>query len=207
MVRKSMWLILLVSMVGMGLIASGCAKKNMVKVGVAPEPVVPMNRDVNPGPYVAVQKPQQQNPLPADNAAPVVTPKEESNTKAEERPARMAVKPKVFDLEAFHIQFAFDDYNLSSTSEKNLNRIAAWMKSHPANRIQIQGYTCDIGTDEYNLALGDQRAKNAEKYLEAMGVDRSRLSTISYGKENPRVPNTDESHRAMNRRDDFVMMN
>jgi len=78
------------------------------------------------------------------------------------------------------------------------------MKSNPQIKIQIQGNTCNIGTAEYNLALGEQRAISAKTYLERLGIDGSRLSTISYGLEKPRVPNTDEVNRSQNRRDEFV---
>ncbi len=205
MVKKFMWLVLLVSVIGLGLVANGCAKKDMVKVGVAAEPMTPMN--ANPEGYVAVQKPpQEQNRLPAANV-PQAMPMKEANVQPKEEPANLAPKMEAFDLTGLRVQFAFDDYNLSSKAEDNLNRIAEWMKNNPGKKIQIQGYTCDIGTDEYNLALSDQRAENAEKYLEAMGVEHNRLSRISYGRENPRAPNTDEAHRSMNRRDEFVMMN
>ncbi len=58
-------------------------------------------------------------------------------------------------------------------------------------------------TAEYNLALGGRRVNSAKQFLEGLGVKASRLSTISYGEEKPRVPNADEKHRSMNRRDEF----
>ena len=82
--------------------------------------------------------------------------------------------------------------------------MASWMKNNPDAKVQIQGNTCDIGTAEYNLALGEQRASSAKTYLERLGISGGRLSTISYGLEKPRVPNTDEANRSMNRRDEFV---
>ena len=78
------------------------------------------------------------------------------------------------------------------------------MKNNPDAKIQIQGNTCNIGTAEYNLALGEQRASSAKTYLERLGINGGRLSTISYGLEKPRVPNTDEANRSLNRRDEFV---
>ena len=78
------------------------------------------------------------------------------------------------------------------------------MKNNPDVKVQIQGNTCNIGTSEYNLALGDQRATSAKAYLEKLGISGSRLSTVSYGLERPRVPNTDEANRSLNRRDEFV---
>ncbi len=199
MMKKSMWLILWISMVGLSLIASGCAKRETVKTGVASAPVAPMQKEVNPAPRTMQTPPPQvvQTPQPKPTteakAAPMVRPKEETMP-----------KPKALSLSDLRIGFAFDDYSLSSKAEENLNKIAEWMKNHPGTRIQVQGNTCDIGTDEYNLALGDERAESAEKYLETMGVDSTRLSRISYGREKPRVPNTNEENRSMNRRDEFV---
>jgi peptidoglycan-associated lipoprotein len=125
--------------------------------------------------------------------------------KVEAAPApKVEAAPAPFDLTGMRIQFAFDDYSLAIHSKENLERIAGWMKSNPEVKIQIQGNTCNIGTAEYNLALGEQRAASAKEYLEQMGVDGGRLSTISYGFERPRVPNTDEANRSLNRRDEFV---
>ena len=68
-----------------------------------------------------------------------------------------AAAPAPFDVTGMRIQFAFDDYSLSTRSQENLEKIAGWMKSNPDVKIQIQGNTCNIGTAEYNLALGEQR--------------------------------------------------
>ena len=68
----------------------------------------------------------------------------------------------------------------------------------------LQGNTCDIGTAEYNLALGERRANSTKTYLEGRGVSSSRISTISYGEEQPLFPNADEANRSKNCRDEFV---
>jgi peptidoglycan-associated lipoprotein len=136
-------------------------------------------------------------PTPAPSA-----PKEEAKKEA----APPAAMPAPIDLTAMRIWFAFDDYNLSTHSKENLEKIASWMSKNATARIQIQGNTCDIGTAEYNLALGERRAGSAKKYLEGLGVSADRLSTISYGLERPLVPNTNEENRSKNRRDEFVEM-
>ena len=126
--------------------------------------------------------------------------------KVEAAPApKVEAAPAPFDLTGMRIQFAFDDYSLATHSKENLERVAGWMKSNPEVKIQVQGNTCNIGTAEYNLALGEQRATSAKKYLEELGVDGGRISTISYGFEKPRVSNNDEANRSLNRRDEFVM--
>jgi peptidoglycan-associated lipoprotein len=80
------------------------------------------------------------------------------------------------------------------------------MNRNPKTKIQIEGHTCDIGTAEYNLALGERRATSAKTYLERLGISANRLSTISYGEERPMLPNKDEANRSKNRRDEFVKM-
>ncbi len=170
--------------------ASGCAKKQTVKEdaaskGTAAKPAAPQAQAAKPA---AV--PQQE--AKAAPAAPVV--------KAEPaKPAATLPNPK--DLT---IWFAFDDYSLSPQAKENLEKIASWMSKNQQAKIQIQGNTCNLGTAEYNLALGDRRANSAKKYLEGLGVNSGRLSTISFGLEKPVAPNTDEVNRSRNRRDEFV---
>ena len=196
--KSSFWLIALISVVAVGLVASGCAKKQMMREEMAGKPGMEAKKEGSmPQVPQALEKPREEASKPSEMAPAL---KEESMREA----ATPAEKP--FDLEGSRIQFAFDDYSLSGTSEERLNKIGEWLKKNPDIKIQIQGYTCDIGTDEYNLALGEERAESAEKYLEKMGVDANRLSRISYGKERPRVSNTDEENRSMNRRDEFVML-
>ena len=194
MVKKSsIWLMGLISVVAMGLVASGCAKNQMVREEMAGKPAMEAKKEeAKPQ---AEAKPKEEASMPTQMAPEEVMPKEA---------AKPAQRP--FDLAASRLHFAFDDYSLSTNSEKKLNKVAEWLKKHPDTKVQIQGYTCDIGTEEYNLALGEERAESAEKYLEKMGVDSNRLSRISYGKERPRVPNTDEENRSLNRRDEFVML-
>jgi peptidoglycan-associated lipoprotein len=197
MARKlSVQLMVLVFVAAVALVANGCAKKQMVKEEAAGKGMTAQKEEAKPQAPAVMERPKEEASMPAPKPQEETLPKEA---------AKLAEKP--FDLAASRIQFAFDDYGLSRRSEGRLNRVAEWLKKNPDIKIQIQGYTCDIGTDEYNLALGDERAESAEKYLEKMGVDSSRLSRISYGKERPRVPNTDEENRSMNRRDEFVMAN
>jgi peptidoglycan-associated lipoprotein len=202
MVKKSsLWLIVSVSAVALGLGFSGCSKRQMVKEEIAGKPAMEAKKEeTKPLAPQILEKPKEEASKPAA-MVPAVKLKEETMPNEKAKPAEES-----FDLAGSRIQFAFDDYSLSRKAEDRLNKIGEWLKENPRTRIQIQGYTCDIGTDEYNLALGEERALSAEKYLERMGVDANRLSRISYGKERPRVPNTGEENRALNRRDEFVML-
>ena len=109
-------------------------------------------------------------------------------------------------MDGLRIFFAFDDNSLSTKAKENLEKLGAWMNRNPQGRIQVEGHTCDIGTSEYNLALGERRANSAKRYLEGLGIGPNRIATISYGEERPMVPNKNESSRSQNRRDEFVKM-
>ncbi len=187
-----LWLTLLIGVTAAAFLAAGCSKKTVLKEETAAKPPVVAKQEAPPPKPV-----EQPKAVPPPKAEPVPPPKQEAAPKVEAKPAPL-------DLNALRIQFAFDDYSLSARSKENLEKIAAWMKNNPSAKVQIQGNTCDIGTAEYNLALGDRRAVAAKEYVAALGVEASRLTTISYGEEKPRVPNSDEANRSLNRRDEFV---
>jgi len=190
MVKKSSWwLVILVSIVAVSFLAAGCAKKSVVKEEVAgrPAPAVEAKKVEPPPPPVAPPKVEPPAPPPKVEAAP---PK--------------AVEP--IDLVGLRIQYAFDDYSLSSKAKENLEKLASWMKQADTAKIQVEGHACEIGTNEYNLALGERRANSAKTYLEGLGIGAGRLSTISYGEERPLDPGHTEEARSKNRRAEFVMI-
>jgi peptidoglycan-associated lipoprotein len=98
--------------------------------------------------------------------------------------------------------FAFDKAVLTSEDEEKLQVLAQELKAHPTARIVISGNTDEVGTEEYNLALGQRRAQVARSYLVALGVQESRLETVSYGEERPADTGHDDAARAKNRRDE-----
>lgn len=194
------WLVVLISVVAIGFVASGCSKKQVVKEEVAARPAVEAKKEVAiPQAPKIVEKPKEEAKAAPPAPTPAAPPKE-----AKPEAAKPAPAPAALNLMALTIRFAFDDYSLSPKSKENLEQIASWMSKNPGAKIQIQGNTCDIGTAEYNLALGEQRANSAKRYLEGMGVSAGILSTVSYGLEKPAVPNKNEENRSQNRRDDFV---
>ena len=67
------------------------------------------------------------------------------------------------------IQFAFDDYSLSTKAKENLEKLGAWMSRNSGEKIQIEGHTCDIGTAEYNLALGETAGQQRQKIFGRAG--------------------------------------
>ncbi|MCL2468613.1 MAG: peptidoglycan-associated lipoprotein Pal [Alphaproteobacteria bacterium] len=96
--------------------------------------------------------------------------------------------------------FGFDRYDLSAEARATLDRQAAWLNKYPSVNVTVEGHTDERGTREYNLALGERRATAARNYLVAAGVDGGRLRTVSYGKEVPAVPGSNEAAWAQNRR-------
>ena len=96
--------------------------------------------------------------------------------------------------------FDFDKYNLKADARGTLEKQAAWLKKWPAATITIEGHCDERGTREYNLALGERRANSVKDYLVALGVNPSRIRTISYGKERPVALGSNEAAWAQNRR-------
>ena len=98
------------------------------------------------------------------------------------------------------VLFGTDLYDLDAEATATLTKQAAWLNKYPNVKATIEGHCDERGTREYNLALGDRRANAAKNFLVAQGVDASRLSTISYGKERPLAMGSDEASWAQNRR-------
>jgi len=102
------------------------------------------------------------------------------------------------------VYFSLDDFSLSEMAKENLMENAAWMLNNPQKRIMIEGHCCELGTNEYNLALGQRRADSAKRYLLSLGVGSGQLSTISYGEERPADRGRYEEAYKKNRRAEFV---
>jgi peptidoglycan-associated lipoprotein len=100
------------------------------------------------------------------------------------------------------IYFDFDQSNIKSDMTDRLVSNASFIKKQDSH-IVIEGNCDERGTNEYNLALGERRAISAKQYLVNLGVDSSKIRTISYGEERPLFSGQDESSYALNRRDDF----
>ena len=105
------------------------------------------------------------------------------------------------------IYFDFDKYNIRRDMVQRMEHNARYLLEHPEINIQIQGNCDERGTNEYNIALGEKRARSAKKFLVNMGVDPSRIDTVSFGEERPLDPGHNEAAWAKNRRDDFVIIN
>jgi peptidoglycan-associated lipoprotein len=101
------------------------------------------------------------------------------------------------------IHFGYNDYTVQDQDGPVLKSNASWLQAHPEAKVQVQGFCDERGSEEYNIALGAKRAEAGKDYLQTLGIDASRMSTISYGKELPLCTEHDESCWSQNRRDHF----
>ena len=101
------------------------------------------------------------------------------------------------------INFDFNQYDLKPEARQILTRKAEILKQYPEIKLVVEGHCDQRGTAEYNLALGERRARAAADYLANLGVTTQRLSIVSYGKERPLDPSNNEAAWARNRRDEF----
>jgi peptidoglycan-associated lipoprotein len=104
------------------------------------------------------------------------------------------------------VYFDLDSSVLRTDAREALDEIAAFLLANPGVSVTITGNTCDLGEEDYNQSLAERRADAVRNYLIAKGVTEGRLSTVSYGESRPDTPNTDEEHRALNRRAEFVIL-
>ena len=101
------------------------------------------------------------------------------------------------------ILFDFNKYDIKAEYREVLQQAAELMKQHPSIKVRLEGHCDARGTQEYNLALGERRARAAYEYLVRLGVPAEQLEIISFGKERPAVQGTGEEVWAKNRRDEF----
>jgi len=167
-------------------ITTGCAKKAVPK---EEEVQAPVKQEVQ------IEQPALAPEKPAEEAQVLA-------------PAPMGgLEESIKAFEDQLIYFDFDMFNLSAESRDILAQKASFMKANANLTIQIQGNCDERGTTEYNLALGERRAKAAQDYLVSLGIAKERIATISYGKEKPVDPEHTEEAWAKNRNDQFVIMN
>ncbi|MBU5612127.1 OmpA family protein [Geomonas azotofigens] len=177
-------------------IVSGCAKQQAVKSDQAVAPSA-TTQQAAPAPVQA--------PAPVSQATPTTTALPSTAIKAEpiqSQPAPLTQKEAALVGALEKIYFDFDSDVLSDAARKTLTDNYAKLKGSNV-KIRIEGNCDERGSDEYNLALSERRAQAAMKYLVALGIPASRLSTIGYGEEKPAVSGHDEAAWSKNRRDEF----
>ncbi len=144
--------------------------------------------------------PQQEGPVPV-----TVTVDDGKGGTASDTVTIQVVRPPRKEYTFEDVHFDFDRYSLRPEATRILDEAVNALKEDPTLKITIEGHTCNIGTAEYNLALGERRANAVRDYLTSRGVDTSRLNTISYGEERPKYDNSREETRRLNRRAALVV--
>jgi peptidoglycan-associated lipoprotein len=143
----------------------------------------------------------QPAPAPAAPPTPVVVEAVPPPEAPLPEPVAPAAKP---EIEPVSVYFDYDTAELTAATRTVLQAFFDQAQQQPDVAVRIEGNCDDRGTREYNIALGQKRAAAAKNYLVDLGFPAGRITTISYGKEQPRATGEDESARQENRRDDLI---
>ena len=143
------------------------------------------------------QWPAQEGPVPVTVTVTCPT----DNKTASDTVNIQVVRPAVVAPIVFEdVHFDFDRYSLRPEALRTLDEAVRVLQQNPDVHVEIEGHTCNIGTAEYNLALGERRANSVKDYLVSRGIGADRFRTISYGEERPKYDNSREETRRLNRR-------
>jgi len=195
---KKMWVRLLLLLVVPGfLFTVSCAQKEIKTDTVTLE-----EQQAEAARQAALEKAKAEE-LERQRAIEEAQLREEQLREEEARVFERAAAREMFMNENIH--FAFDKSVLTSTAQEILKKKAEWLRDNPGNTVVIEGHCDERGTTEYNIALGERRALAANGFLTDLGIDSSRLSTISYGEERPVDPSHNEDAWSKNRRAHFVI--
>ena len=212
MKNRRVWA-LAVSILMPAAIVAGCAKRT-VTADVSPPPGAATPGPQRPGAATVPEGPVA--PLGEITTRPGTTPPGTTPPGAPASPgtpepgpllgparppvAEFAARPELED-----IHFDFDRYDIRPGDARILDASAAWLRTNPGTLVLIEGHCDERGTDAYNLALGDRRAKAAMDYLVSRGVQGDRITALSYGEERPLCREHTEACWARNRRSHFLV--
>ncbi len=209
MIRRSG--VVLVLVLCLGLVLSGCPKKTVMK----DEPAVRRSGET------ARREKEKEESRIREDAAKREREKEEARIKEDaakrEREKEFeksltekrqpGIEGKVLESALLKdIHFDFDRYDIQSRDVAVMKENAALLAKYPGVKIQIEGHCDERGTAEYNLALGERRANSAKKHLVSLGIPENRLSTISYGEEKPLDSSSHEEAWSKNRRAHSIIL-
>ncbi len=187
------------ALITLGLLVTACPHKPPVKT-------VPTTTTAEAKP------PEVTIPAHTEPATETVAPRNDfvSETKVQEEQLPKEIEQlNQFVQQKGYIQDAFYDFDastLSGEAQAALTASATWLKAHPSYNLLLEGHCDERGTEQYNLALGDRRANSARDFLATLGVESSRMRTVSYGEERPFAPGHDEGAWAKNRRAHLVLV-
>lgn len=123
-------------------------------------------------------------------------------------PVVSQVPPPARQPLSFHsVYFDFNKSDLTPSAKTELDKAVKIMVDNPEVMLELQGHTCSMGSEAYNLMLGERRAKAVFAYLTSKGINANRLKTVSFGELKPVAPNTTKDGRSKNRRTDMVTIN
>lgn len=181
------------------LLAPACAKRPAMTQTAAPPPT---------GAAVTAAPPAPAAPVAPPAPAPPATPPPPPTPPPVVAPPAPAPRPAPADFKSIpalrEVFFDFDKHTIRPDAARALDANVEWLKSNPSALILIEGHCDERGTNAYNLALGERRAKAAQEYVAARGVDAARIVTITYGEERPVCTARNAACWAQNRRAHFL---
>jgi peptidoglycan-associated lipoprotein len=192
MTRSRISVAMTVPVLSLALLLAGCPKRPGSSVSQAPAPGRATPAATAPG---TAMRPAASGPGSA--AVPGARPGAGASAF---RPDQFAENPNVRD-----INFDFDRYDIRPEDARRLDANAAYLKTNPRHLVLIEGHCDERGTTEYNLALGDRRAKAALNYLVSQGIKTDRIQIVSYGEERPACREHTEACWTSNRRAHFLI--
>lgn len=191
------------------LLAGGCAKKSVVKTE-EPVPAVQTTPQVTPETRTttpAAERGAEGAAVPESTpAAETVTRTGESTIRQEATPQPAVEGTEQLQGELQKVFFNFDSAALSDEARATLSKNAEALGKRSSVKVRVEGHCDERGSDEYNMALGERRAQAARDYLVNLGVQPDRITVISYGEEQPADPGHDDAAWEKNRRAEFVIV-
>ncbi len=141
-------------------------------------------------------KPENTTPTQDTVAAPEPEPEPEPEVQPEPEPEPEPEPAPVASLQEI-IYFEFDSSTLSDSARANLEENAEWLREDESRTLRIEGHTDSVGTEEYNLGLGQRRAQAAKDYLVRLGIPANRIRIITYGETRPASDEDAENRRSV----------
>jgi peptidoglycan-associated lipoprotein len=187
-------------LLALSLLLVGCPKRPATMATAAPPPPAPSPAPVAPAPAPSTSATTETSPTPPSPPAPSPPSPSSPSPATPPRPSEFRAVDALKD-----IFFDFDKYNIRPGDVRVLDANAAWLKENQNQLVLIEGHCDERGTSEYNLALGERRAKAAMGYLVSQGVQANRITIISYGEERPSCTERNEVCWAKNRRAHFLV--
>lgn len=188
-------LMIIVCLVGIIALIAGCAQKQVAK---------PPDDATKAETELLGDKDRKTDPATDPARVPSETVTERTLDRAAQDESRMPLEQLQAGLK--DIYFDYDRYDIREDAKTVLREVAALLSRNKSLRVVVEGHCDDRGTNEYNLALGDRRARSARDYLVSLGIPSDRIDTVSYGEEKPLCSDQTEACWAKNRRGHFVLL-